>query len=90
MLVSRTTGAAQLIVIDAADERNGIEAWRRLNLEYNPTTEASSRAYVKAILSYSRVARLDQALPKIAEFEEMCRHYREHSEATLSDDLLAG
>ncbi len=43
-----------------------------------------------AILSYTHVARLEQALPQISEFEEMCRHYREHSGRELSDELLAG
>ena len=41
MLVNRTSGTAQLIVTNVADERNVMEAWRRLNQEYNPKTGAS-------------------------------------------------
>ena len=89
VLAARTDGTPHQMVSNT-EEGNGFEAWRCLNKEYNPLTGNSARAYMQAILAYTSVAKLELVSAKIAEFEEVCKHYAEHAGKDIDADVKVG
>ena len=87
--VARTDGTPHQMVSNT-EEGNGFEAWRSLNKEYNPLTGNSARAYMQAILAYTSVAKLELVSAKIAEVEEVCKHYAEHAGKDIDADVKVG
>ena len=59
-------------------EGNGLEAWRRLNLEYNPETLNNAPAWQEKLLSMKACASSKEIPNKILEMEEIVGHYAEN------------
>ena len=70
-------------------DRNGIELWRQLNLQYAPKTKGRAFSILGAYMNYPSFDKSRSLLEHIQLLERVRTEYRKGSGVELADDIQA-
>ena len=68
-------------------EGYGLEAWRKLNHDYNPMTSNTAKGYLKKILAMKAVKSISDITDKMTEIEDLIKRYEEHKGHILQPEI---
>ena len=86
VLSSRTDGTPHRSVRNGR-HKDGVNAWRRLHMEYGPVTSATAQGFMKKSLENPRAKTTSDVSSAVQLLEELVRKYEEHRDKEYDHDL---
>ena len=86
VLSNRTDGTPHRLVRNVR-HKDGVNACRRLHMEYAPVTSATAQGFMKKSLEIPRAKTTSDVSSAIQMLEELVRKYEEHRDKKYDNDL---